>query len=256
MKRWWVALVLAACMLGWSATGVGGGFLEAVNGLPCVIDYVSGMWPPDLRILPSLVSPLIETIQMGFLGVIMASVISAPLSFLAARETSLCNVTYILSKLIINVCRSIPTLLWAILFVTMVGLGPSAGVFALTVHCVGALGKYFHEGIESIYPRVRDMLDAMEVDGASRTMAFILGLVPAVSPLFLSYIIYYMEWSVRVGTILGLVGAGGLGLRLTMSIRMFRRQETCTIILAIFVMVMIIDALSRAARKSLLQETL
>jgi len=253
MRHWQIVLALVGILLVWCITGIGDGLLKAVNGLPNAADYVLGMWPPDLHILPNLVEPLIETVQMGVLGVAMASIVTVPLSFCAACETSPCRLAYILSKMIINICRSIPTLLWAIIFVTMVGLGPAAGVFALMVHCVGALGKYFSESIESIYPRVVEVLEAMEVDGAGRARALVMGLGPAISPLFSSYIAYYIEWSIRVGTILGLVGAGGLGLRLTMSIRMFRRQETSAIVLAIVVMVMVIDALSRVARKRILE---
>ena len=142
--------------------------------------------------------------------------------------------------------------LWAILFVTMVGLGPVAGVFALATHCIGSLGKHFSESIETMYPHTKEVREAMAVDGTGRIRALYYGLLPAVAPLFLGYFIYYVEWSVRAGTILGLVGAGGLGLRLTMAIRMFRRQETAAIVLTILVMVTIIDGFSRLIRKQVL----
>ena len=252
MKYW---PIIIALILSWALLGMSGEVSGIVNGFPNLIDYLKGSWPPDFSIVPSLKEPLIETIQMGLLGISFGSILAIPLSFLSAKETSPNKITYLVSKIIINVCRSIPTLLWAILFVTMVGLGPMAGIFALTTHCIGSLGKYFSEGIETIYPRIKEILEAMQVDGANKNQAILYGLLPAVAPLFASYIIYYLEWSIRVGTILGLVGAGGLGLELTMSIRMFRRQETAAIVLTILFMVMVIDGVSRIARKNLTEST-
>ena len=223
-----------------------------VYRLSNAIDYLSASWPPKIEILPSIMYLLVETFQMGLLGVTLGGLVAAPLSFLAARETTPHVLVSTLARGFINGCRSMPTLLWAILFVTMVGLGPVAGVFALAVHCVGTLGKYFTESIDVMYPRSKEIMGAMEVDGAGRIRTLYHGLLPALAPLFLSYFIYYVEWSVRAGTILGLVGAGGLGLRLTMAIRMFRRQETAAIVLTVLVMVSIIDGFSRLMRKQVL----
>lgn len=256
MKHWRQAAVVVGVLMLWASVGIVPKVGTVVNGLSNATDYVTRSWPPDWSVLPTLRGPVVETLQMGVLGVTLGAMIATPLSFLAARETSPALPTYLLAKAIINLCRSIPTLLWAILFVTMVGLGPVAGVFALAVHCTGSLGKYFSESIESIYPRVKEILEAMEVDGAGKGKALFYGLVPAVAPLFLSYIAYYFEWSVRTGTILGLVGAGGLGLRLTMAVRMFRRQEVAAIVIAIVAMVTVIDGLSRLMRKQLLEDTI
>lgn len=223
-------------------------------GVPYAIDYISGMWPPDLSILPSLVEPLAETIQMGIVAITLSVIISIPVSFFAARETSPHIVVYAMSRSMINFLRAIPTLLWAILFVAMVGLGPLAGVFALTFHCVGALGKYFSEAIEAIAAEesVKESLEAMQIDGCNRWQMIYYGLLPAVAAIFWAYIFTYFEWSVRVGTVVGLVGAGGLGLQLTQTIRLFRRHQTLTILMVILGTVMIIDRSSRLVRKRFL----
>lgn len=255
MKSWQLVSVGIILVFLWALGGLGAGLSTVVNGIPHAVDYLSGMWPPDWHILPELVEPALETIQMGVLGITFSSLIAVPLSLLAARETTPHVTVYVVAKAVVNLARAIPTLLWAILFVTMVGLGPLAGVFALTVHCVGTLGKYSSEAIEAIYPRLQEVMEAMQVDGANRWQSLLYGLVPAVAPLFLSYVAYYFEWSVRVGTILGLVGAGGLGLRLTMSVRLFKRHETLTIILVILTMVGIIDALSRVVRARLVESS-
>ena len=252
MKHWRVAVIALVVLILWSLVGLVDSMGTTVYKFSNAIDYLSASWPPEIEILPSLVDPIVETLQMGLLGVTIGGLVAAPLSFLAARETAPHVLAYIVTRGLISTCRSIPALLWAILFVTMVGLGPVAGVFALATHCIGSLGKHFSESIETMYPHTKEIREAMEVDGAGRIRALYHGLLPALAPLFLSYFIYYVEWSVRAGTILGLVGAGGLGLRLTMAIRMFRRQETAAIVLTVLVMVSIIDGFSRLMRKQVL----
>jgi len=245
--------VLVSVVFLWAFAGSAGDLVTALQGLPYLLDYLQGMWPPDWCVLPELVEPLGETLQSAIVGVSLAAAISVPFSFLAARNTSPL-VVYWVSRSIIAVLRGLPTLLWAIMFVSMVGLGPLAGVFAITCHCVGTFGKLFSEAIESVGPRVRETMEAMSIDGATTRQIIAYGLFPEVWPFFVNFIAYYFEWGVRVGTILGLVGAGGIGLRLTMSIRLFKRQETSAIILVILAMVISIDQFSRRVREKLLED--
>lgn len=229
---------------------------KVVKGIPFALDYLTGMFPPDLRVLPSLVVPMCETLQMAVLSIGIALVLAAPFSFLAAKDTTPNLVVYLAARGFINFARGIPALLWAILFVSMVGLGPLAGVFAMTMHCLGALGKHFSEAIESTVASLKEILEAMSLDGADSRQLIWYGIVPSVGALFASYTIYYFEWAVRVGTILGMVGAGGLGLQLTMSIRLFRRHETLTIVLVILTVVVMVDMLSHFVRKRLVEASL
>jgi phosphonate transport system permease protein len=143
-------------------------------------------------------------------------------------------------------------MLWAILFVYMVGLGPVAGVFAIVCHCVGTFGKLFSETIEAAGPTTKEVVEAMRIDGAGEGQIILYGILPEIAPSLASYILYYFEWAVRVGTVLGLVGAGGIGLELTMAIRSFKRQESMAILLTILVLVVIIDQISRKLRERLL----
>ena len=226
-----------------------------IEGIPFALDYLTGMFPPDLCILPSLIGPIYETFQMAILSIGISSLIVTPFSFLAAKDTTPNLAVYLVARGFINLARGIPALLWAILFVSMVGLGPLAGVFAMTMHCIGALGKHFSEAIESTVAGLKEELEAMSLDGANSRQAIWYGIVPSVRALFTSYSIYYLEWSIRVGTILGMVGAGGLGLKLTMSVRLFKRQETLTIILVILAMVTAVDILSYLVRKELVEAT-
>lgn len=248
----WISIILLILIFLWASSGLMGDLPRIISGVPHAVDYMQGMWPPDLLILPELVVPLIETIQIAIVGTVMAALIAVPLSFLAARNTAPGIAMYIGSKGVINSLRAIPTFLWAILFVSLVGLGPLAGVFAITCHCVGTLGKYFSEAIESIGPGIKEVLESMRTEGANEIQIVQYGLLPALAPLFSSYILYYLEGNIRAATVLGLVGAGGIGLYLTQTIRLFKRHETLTVILVILVVVISVDTMSRQVRKRFL----
>jgi phosphonate transport system permease protein len=140
------------------------------------------------------------------------------------------------------------------LFVSLSGLGILAGVMGIVCHVTGAMGKMFYECIDATRPKVTDMLEAMQIDGATGWQTIRYGLFPEVLPLFASYTLYRFESTIRTSTIMGLVGAGGLGLELTMAIRMFRRQEALTIILVILALVTLVDFASGSMRKRILQK--
>jgi phosphonate transport system permease protein len=250
----WVQIILLAAILLWAVSGMIPDLPRIISGMPHIADYLRGMWPPDLNILIDLWSPLLETIQIAVVGTTLAAAISMPASFLSAKNTTPNLTTYLLSRGVINTLRAIPTLLWAILFVAMVGLGPLAGVFAITCHSIGALGKYMSEGIESIGPSAKEVLESMRTEGASELQTMWYGLFPSVLPLFSSYILYYLEGNIREATVLGLVGAGGIGLYLTQTIRMFKRHETLTVVLVVLSVVLLADAISRQVRKRLIDE--
>ena len=251
MKR--VNIIILILIFLWAVSGLAEDLPRILTGIPHAIDYILGMWPPDLEILPELVEPLLETMQIAVVGTVLATTVAIPLSFIAARNTAPHLTAYVFSRGIVNFLRAIPTLLWAILFVSLVGLGPLAGVFAITCHCVGTLGKYFSETIESIGPNVQEVTESMQTEGANRLQIIRYGLLPALAPLFTSYILYYLESNIRAATVLGLVGAGGIGLYLTQTIRLFKRHETLTVVLVILVVVLSVDALSRQVRKRFIE---
>lgn len=251
--RWLNILILVLVFL-WASSGLMTDLPRIISGVPHAVDYVMGMWPPDFTILTDLWQPLCETIQIAVVGTALAATISIPTSFLSAKNTAPNLVIYLATRGMVNFLRAIPTLLWAILFVSFVGLGPLAGVFAITCHCVGALGKYMSEGIESIGPSVEEVLESMRTEGASEFQVIRYGLLPSVLPLFSSYILYYLEGNIRAATVLGLVGAGGIGLYLTQTIRLFKRHETLTVVLVILGVVLLADAMSRQIRKRLIDD--
>ena len=159
MKRW-VSLVLIFGLVLWGFAAVIEDLPKLLTGVPYAWEYVCGMVPPDWSVLPSLIEPLGETLRMAILSIAISSAVALGVSFLAAKNTSPYLVTYILARGFINGLRAMPTLLWALLFVSLVGLGPLAGVFGLVCHCVGTLGKYFSEAIEVVGAKIVDVAEA------------------------------------------------------------------------------------------------
>jgi phosphonate transport system permease protein len=163
----------------------------------------------DVRIgwLP-VISAIFETIQMAIVGTIGAVLMALPLSLLAARNTSPHPIIYQSVRLVLNFMRSIPELVWALLFVAAIGLGPFTGVLALAFGSVGSLTRVFSEAIEQIDPA---QVAAVRATGATSVQNFVYAVIPQAFPLFISYTIIYFESNVRHATILGYVGAGGVG---------------------------------------------
>jgi phosphonate transport system permease protein len=155
-----------------------------------------------------IITAVFETIQMAIIGTLGAVIMALPLSLFAARNTSPHSLIYNITRLFLNFMRSIPELVYALLFVAAVGLGPFTGVMALAFGSVGSLARVFSEAIEQIDPA---QVNAVRATGASNLQTFIFSVLPQAVPLFISYSIIYFEGNVRHATILGIVGAGGVG---------------------------------------------
>lgn len=258
MRRLWKYLLRYLSFFGivaiviWALRGAEVSLVNIVEGIPNIFSYLGRMMPPDGNILFRLGGALAETFQIAISAIILAIVVALPLSFLSARNVMPNGVVYQLARSILGVLRGIPPLLYALLFVSMVGLGPFAGVLALTLHCVGALGRYFSEAVENINPEIISMAKAT---GANKVKVIIHAIMPELKALFVGYILYYFEYNVRTSTILGLVGAGGIGLQLMISIHLFKYGEVATIMLVIIAIIIILDRLSVMARTRLIRGT-
>jgi len=226
----------------------------ALKNAPFALDYIARMIPPDLTIMPRLIGPTLETLQMAIVGTVLSTAIALPLSFLAARNTAPNGAISAITRGLLNFLRSMPVMVWALLFVSMSGLGILAGVFGITCHVTGAIGKVFSEYIETTGPKIQEVMEAMRIDGATERQIMRHGLFPEILPLFTAYTLYRFESTIRTSTIMGLVGAGGLGLELTMAIRMFRRKEALAIILVILGLVALVDYASGIIRKRIMQK--
>ena len=247
--KYWIFTFIVVFIYWWAAKGTEVSFFNFIDGVPYMIDYLKRMFPPDFTILPLVGDKIIETLQIAIMGTTIGVVLAFPLSFLGARNVVSNRIFYHLLRSIFDFCRGVNEIVWALLFVAMVGLGPFSGILALAVHLVGALGKYFSETIENVD---KDIIMAIRSTGASKLQIILNGILPQVKPLFIGYIFYYFEHNIRAATVLGLVGAGGIGFELMTSIKLFKSHEVSAIILAMVILVVIVDRLSAYIRNKLI----
>lgn len=232
----------------WAITGTNTSPASFAEGIPFMIDFIVRMFPPDITNLDIFLLKAVETLQMAIVGSTLGALIALPLSFLAARNIMPNKFVYHSIRTIFDTCRGINEIVWGLIFVSMVGLGPFPGVLALAAHVTGALGRYFSESIETVDPEV---IKAIISTGANKIQVIVRGIFPQVKPLFINYILYYLENNFRAATVLGLVGAGGIGMELITSMRLFRSREVLTILIIMVLMVMAIDRFSAYIRKKI-----
>ncbi len=216
------------------------------NGITRLGWLVALMWPPSAGgVLLELLMSLMESLAMAFLGTLLAVLVALPLALLGAGNIIGNALLRFSVRRIYDGLRGIDTLIWALIFVAAVGMGPFAGILALAVPDIGTLAKLFSEALESADRR---QVEAVRAAGASRMLAVRLGLIPQVAPVMLSQILYNFESNARSSTVLGIVGAGGIGLALSDRIRINNWDEVAFIILLILAMVATIDWASRRLR--------
>ena len=203
----------------------------------------------ETKFLRGLAVAVWTTFRIATLGTLLAGLLALPLGFLTARNMAAPGVLAVPAKVVLDICRSVHTLVFGLFLVGIIGLGPTAGILAIAAHSMGSFGKLYAESIESI-----DMatIDAVRAVGARPAQVFFLGVWPAVLPQLISIHFYIWEYNIRDSTVLGLVGAGGLGLLVSEAISLFQWSRLATILIAIIAMVTAFDSLSRAARSRLL----
>lgn len=208
-------------------------------------EYASGFLSPNFRDWEYYVSEMILTVQIAIWGTVLAIVLGIPFALLSSNNIAPVWVVQPVRRLM-DACRAINELVFAVLFVVAVGLGPFAGVMALFVHNTGIIAKLFSEAVEAIDPRP---VEGIRATGATRLQEIVFGVIPQVLPLWISFSLYRFETNVRQATVLGIVGAGGIGQILFESIRGFYYAETAAIIIIIVITVALIDILSQRLRK-------
>jgi phosphonate transport system permease protein len=198
-----VALVLA-----WSAQGMGVRW-EWIADAPAQLgDLFRRLLPPDWGFAPALLGPLLQTVNIATLGTVGAVLLALPVAFLAARITTFNRATYLLGRLLIVVSRSVDSLIWALIFIIVVGPGSLAGALAVAVRSLGFVAKLFAEGIEEID---RGQVEAVTATGAGRFHVLLFGIVPQIRPVFAGVCVFRWDINIRESTVLGIVGAGGIG---------------------------------------------
>jgi phosphonate transport system permease protein len=196
-----------------------------------------------------LIRSMVETVAMAFLGTFLAVIIALPLSFLGARNIVPSGLFRFLTRRIFDGCRGLDQFIWALVFVRAVGLGPIAGILAIMVAETGVLAKLFAEAIENIDTK---QVDGIRSTGASRIAELRYGVVPQILPVLISQALYSIESNSREATILGLVGAGGIGLRLSERIQINAWDQVAYVIVLILITVAVIDSISRWLRLRLI----
>ena len=240
-----VALVLAIIFLASWYVGLLD-FRTLANGVPAIGVLLAESLPPDFTNVLDWVSPLLDTLAMSIAGTAIAVTASVPLAFLAARNTSPHPVVFHLTRTLLNGLRSVPELIMGIIFVAAVGFGALPGVLALGLHSIGMVGKFFAEAIEHVDEAPVEAADAA---GASRLQVLYHAVLPQVLPQFADVSIYRWEYNFRASTVMGMVGAGGIGFELMGSLRIMQYQEVSAILIVILLMVTLVDSLSGNLRK-------
>ena len=192
---------------------------------------------------------LIQTLSIAFLGTFMAAILAVPLGFLAARNIVANWLLHILARRGLDTMRSVDTLIWALIWINVVGLGPFAGALAIMTADIAAFGKLMSEAIETAD---RKPVEGVAAAGGNRLEAIRFGIIPQVLPIFASQVLYFFESNIRSATIIGIVGAGGIGLYLSEEIRVLEWQRAAFLILMVLVTVAIIDQISQRLRAAIM----
>lgn len=265
----WLATAGVVALIVWSyhGTEVDPASLLGGEGRRQMVAYVSRLFPPDLSgaVLWATARGVVETFAISFLGSLLAVGLAVPLAVLTTRSLLYRGIlyegqrlhwpsrlvrtgVYAGAKALLNLLRTIPEIVWALIFVFLVGLGPFPGLLALGFHTGGVLGKLFGEVLDDVNPRP---LEALQATGASRLRILLYGVGPQAAPQCLSYALYRWEVNIRAAAILGFVGAGGLGQQIHIAVSLFLENQLLTLLLAIYALVTLVDAASAYLRRRL-----
>jgi phosphonate transport system permease protein len=241
-----VAILFGAALFLQSAVVVHARPQDLITGAAGIADIISRSMPPDFASLPDALWPALETIDMALFGTVIALIFALPVALFAARNTTPAKPFYFLSRGLIALARVVPDLVWALIFVAAVGLGPFPGALAIVIHSLGMMGRLFAETIEDI-----DMgpVEALTMTGASRLAVFTHGIIPTVIPSLLGITLYRLDENIRSSLILGFVGAGGIGFQLLTAMNLFQYRTVSMLLILTFIIVVGAERVSAALRQ-------
>jgi phosphonate transport system permease protein len=222
--------------------------LDLLRDAGNIAQYASGFFPPNFAEWRYYLAEMVVTLQIALWGTALAVVCSVPLALLASSNITPWWVHQPVRR-VLDSFRSINEMVFALLFVVAVGLGPFAGVLALWIHTTGVLAKLFSEAVETIDPQP---VEGIRATGAHPLAEIVFGVIPQVLPLWISYALYRFESNVRSASVVGMVGAGGIGMVLWDVIRGFQYAQTAAVLIMLVVSVSVIDVLSAQVRKRLI----
>ncbi|WP_208280785.1 phosphonate ABC transporter, permease protein PhnE [Massilia oculi] len=249
LRTWLILLGLLALVvasfaslpLQWSA------FFTA-EAIDSAREFLAGFAPPETGtpFLVNTLGALWETLAMSAIGTLLAAIVGLPLALAGAGRLG--RVARLATRLVLNVLRSIPELVWAAVLLVLAGLGPMAGTMALAAHTAGVLGRLFADALENVEPHAEQTL---RTNGARPLAAFLYATLPQALPQMLSYTLYRWENNIRAAAVLGVVGAGGLGQMLKYHLSLFQMPSAATVVIAMLVLVALVDAASYLLRRAL-----
>ena len=239
------AWALAIAVLAWAWRGAEIRPLDLIKDSGNIGTYAKEFFPPDFSDWRIYARELVITVQIALWGTVLAVLAAVPMGLLCSANITPAWVHQPVRRLM-DGCRAINEMVFAMLFIVAVGLGPFAGVLALAVHTTGTLAKLFSEAVEAIDPRP---VEGIRATGAHPLVEIVYGVIPQVMPLWLSFMLYRFESNVRSASVVGMVGAGGIGVVLIEVIRGFQYAQTCAVLILLAVSVTLIDLLSATVRK-------
>ena len=238
----------ALAFLGWAWKGAEIRPLDLVRDSGNIATYLSDFFPPDFRDWRIYLGEMLVTLHIAVWGTLLAVLAAVPLGLAASANVAPAWIHQPVRRLM-DACRAINEMVFALLFIVAVGLGPFAGVLALFVHTTGTLAKLFSEAVEAIDPRP---VEGIRATGAHPLVEIVYGVIPQVLPLWLSFTLYRFESNVRSASVVGMVGAGGIGVVLFEVIRGFQYAQTCAVLIILVVSVSLIDLVSARLRQRFL----
>lgn len=272
-----VTILLLIGVLMWGVNGTNARPSELIEGIPNIIDFIRRLFPPRFDMIPvalalpsfqllgltvpaigfpALTIPIpevllaiIETVQMALIGSVIGIILAAPFGLLAARNTSPHPWIYQGTRMLLNANRSLPEIVYALVFVAAVGLGPFGGVLALAIGSIGSIGKLYAEAIEQIDPQ---QVLAVRATGANPLLTFFYAVIPQALPVIASYSLLLFESNIRHASILGIVGAGGIGFIIGKYMALFQYTRLMGAVILMILTVTLIDRTSDFLRKRII----
>ncbi len=240
---WYLGIVFVAV---WSVSNLDITWFYFLDAHVQAGDLLVRMIPPDWEFFENIVDPLLETLNIATLGTGVTLIFAFPVAVLAARNITPNRLTWFIGRFLLVTSRSVNTVVWGLLFVAIFGPGPVAGIWSIAARSIGFVGKLIAEAIEEID---EGTVEAIEATGASRLQILLIGVIPQVLPIIIGTTIYRWDINIRESTVLGFVGAGGIGIVLYSSINQFAWHEVSVMLITIFGVVIVSEYISASVRK-------
>lgn len=247
MRHWGWSILCAAIVI-WALRAMEINWHFLADAHVQAYDLADRLWPPRWDYAPKIMGALVETVHIGTLGTMISFVLAVPVAFISARNTSFNGLTWAIGRVILVLSRSINTVIWGLLFVAIFGPGPVAGICAVAARSVGFIAKLISEAIEEVDA---GQIEAIEATGATRLQIWATAIWPQIQPALIGTSVYRWDINIRESSVLGFVGAGGIGLYLYSSINSFAWNQVLLILVAILVLVVISEVISAWVRGKL-----